>query len=170
MGLLLKKFPYITMDSGIVICNFTSFHDYWLRADEHDTIGEILPGCTKVVSDAYKLDAIEKESTFKKYKEWTCDLSEIPPEWTCVAEWTDIELKYKIPMNILVALGKLHHNRIDYVDVDIILIPFILMDLLKATDGHATVQEYRGLHKVRTCKKIDVRDVTQGIFNNRFCK
>ena len=124
MGLLLNKFPYITMDSGIVVCNFTSFHDYWLRADEHDTIGEILPGCTKVVSDAYKLDAIEKESTF----------------------------------------------RIDYVDVDIILVPFLLMDLLKATDGHATIQEYRGLHKVRTCKKIDVRDVNQGIFNNRFCK
>jgi hypothetical protein len=164
MGLLLKKFPYITMDSGIVICNFTSFHDYWLRADEHDTIGEILPKCTKKIADEYKLKAEEKESIFEKRR----DLSEVSSEY--VAEWTDIELKYKIPIKVLIALGQLHNNRIDYVDVDIILIPFILMDLLKATDGHATIQEYRGLHKVRTCKKIDVRDVTQGIFNNRFCK
>jgi len=135
-----------------------------LRTGRHDTIGEILPGCTKDVADKYKLKAEEKESRFVKRR----DLSEVSSEY--VAEWTDIELKYKIPMKVLVALGKLHHNRIDYVDVDIILVPFILMDLLKATDGHATVQEYRGLHKVRTCKKIDVRDEKQGIFNNRFCK
>ena len=164
MGLLLKKFPYITMDSGIVVCNFTSFHDYWLRAGEHDTKGEILPGCTKDVADEYKLKSEEKESTFVKRR----DVSEVSSEY--VAEWTDIELKYKIPLKVLFALGQLHNNRIDYVELDIILVPFLLMDLLKATDGLNTIQEYRGLHKVRTCKKIDVRDVSQGIFNNRFCK
>jgi|TARA_Y100000034_G_C6646115_1_gene282627 hypothetical protein len=165
VNLLLGEFPYIMMESGIVICNFTSYHEYWLRADYTDTVGEILPTCTKEVADKYKLDSKETQSTFIKRREYS------DGHYEQVAEWTDIELKYKIPTKVLIALGQLHNTKYVGDQLDIILIPFILMDLLKVSyDGHATVQEYRGLDKLRVCKKIDPRDNTKGIFNNRFCK
>ena len=55
VDLLLSQFPVITLNSGVRICNFSSFHEYWLRTDEHDTVGEVLHGCTKAVADNHKL-------------------------------------------------------------------------------------------------------------------
>ena len=154
MNLLLNEFPCITMNNGIVICNFTSFHDYWLRSDEKDTIGEILPGCTKEVADKYKLKSFENTDIF--FKQATAS--------TGTTVWVDIELEHTIPSGVINRLADLH--RYNDGEIDIILLPYLLMDLLKQHHG----PNAGGFNKIRVCKKIDVRDVTQGIFNSRFCK
>ena len=145
-GMLLAEFPYVQLDNGLVVCNFSSFHTYQFNT------GEILGACTKEVADMYKLTS--KHSTRRRSRMGSLGLK----------YWTDVSIKYHTTNVIMDALNMLHsdHRGCDR-DLDIILVPFLLMDILKGATN------WDNFSKLRTCKKVDPRDISQGIFSDKFC-
>ena len=168
VDLLLDQFPVVTLSSGVTICNFSSFHDYWLRTDEHDIKGEKLPGCTKVVADRHKL--ITEESLEPRWKEWDIEETTVPelvewydldkdnPDWLDVNLSLSIDLHTKKDLYVLAKMEKLH----------IILVPYPIQAILNEKWKKDT-RSYTIWCKSRTCRKIDPRDITQGIYSNKFC-
>jgi hypothetical protein len=160
VDLLLDQFPMITLNSGVTICNFSSFHDYWLRTDEHDTKGETLPCCTKEVADRHKL--IAEESLVSRWKEFDTLRDDIDhddsPDWMDVNLDLRIDLHTKKDLYVLAKMQKL----------DIILVPYPIQAILNKKWKKDT-RSYIIWCKSRTCRKIDSRDNTQGIYSNKFC-
>lgn len=135
---MILDFPYLQLNNDLVILNFSSFHTYKFHT------GEELKACTKDVADKYKLDSSHLESIKDG--------------------WTDISIHYSITPVIFDALDKLHSDyRQCNRDLDIILVPFLLMDTLRWNSN------WGNWNKVRTCKKVDPRDMSQGIFSDKFC-
>ena len=159
VDLLLDQFPMITLNNGISICNFSSFHDYWLRTDEHDIKGEILPRCTKEVADRHKL--IAEESLVPRWKGFDTLDDNYPdnsPTWMDVNLDLRIDLHTKKDLYVLAKMEKL----------DIILVPYPIQAILNEQWKKDT-RSYIIWCKSRTCRKIDPRDITQGIYSNKFC-
>ena len=151
--LLLDEFPAITLDNNIRICNFSSFHSYTF-----DT-GEVLPACTKAVADKYKLKDIHKNY-------WNHTRRNGYVHSNCKISWMDVSIKYDLTAEIRHSLALLH----DINELDIVLVPFLLMDLLKSEGEYYMVNSIHSTPpKIRTCKKVDPRDISQGIFSNKFC-
>ena len=160
VDLLLDQFPMITLNSGVSICNFSSFHDYWLRTDEHDIKGETLPRCTKEVADRHKL--IAEESLVPRWKGFDTLRDDIShdnsPNWMDVNLDLRIDLHTKKDLYVLAKMEKL----------DIILVPYPIQAILNEQWKKDT-RSYIIWCKSRTCRKIDPRDITQGIYSNKFC-
>ena len=170
VDLLLDQFPVITLNSGVTICNFSSFHDYWLRLDEHDPKGETLPGCTKVVADRHKL--ITEESLVPRWKGFDTSETDYWGDWefnyheadSNNPDWMDVNLDLRIDLHtekdlyVLAKMEKLH----------IILVPYPIQAILNEQWKKDT-RSFLIWCKSRTCRKIDPRDITQGIYSNKFC-
>jgi hypothetical protein len=148
--ILLDEFPAITLDNNIRICNFSSFHSYTF-----DT-GEVLPSCTKAVADKYKL-----KDTHKHERNYALNGNSNKKVW-----WMDMSIKYQLTAEIRYSLALLH----DINELDVVLVPFLLMDLLKSEGEYYMINSIHSTPpKIRTCKKVDPRDISQGIFSNKFC-
>ena len=163
--LLLDQFPMIALNSGVTVCNFSSFHSY-----KFDT-GEILPACLKETADRHKLDTMEiKRPRWKghdslrsgSFGEWEFEhynLDEDKPDWY------DIELSMSIPthtvkdLKILAKMDKL----------DIIMVPYPIQSIL-GEKRKKDSDMYIIWCKSRTCRKIDPRDNSQGVYSNKFCQ
>mgnify|MGYP003148775292 CR=1 FL=1 len=150
-NILLGEFTQIVLDNGISVVNFSSAHPYKFET------GEILPPCTLEVAHKYKMKNIEiTQTTIKKNS--NVDL-----------QWTDVTMNYGMTKDILTALDEL--TKIE--TVDIILVPFILVDTIKVDMKRSDRTKYYFMEdmisKVRTCKKVDPRDIRQGIKSDMFC-
>ena len=170
VDLLLDQFPVITLNSGVTICNFSSFHDYWLRLDEHDPKGEILPTCTKIVSDRHKL--ITKESLVPRWKGFDTLETDYWTDWdfdyhktsSDNPDWLDVNLSLSIDLHTMKDLYVLAKMK----DLHIILVPYPIQAILNDKWKNDN-RSYTVWCKSRTCRKIDPRDITQGIYSNKFC-
>ena len=168
VDLLLDQFPVITLNSGVTICNFSSFHDYWLRFDEHDPKGETLPGCTKVVADRHKLFTTESlVPRWKGFDTLETDNSQLIQSYNLDEDnpdWVDVNLSLEIDLHTMKDLYVLAKMK----DLHIILVPYPIQAILndKWKDDN---RSYTVWCKSRTCRKIDPRDITQGIYSNKFC-
>ena len=163
--LLLDQFPMIELNSGVTVCNFSSFHSY-----KFDT-GEILPACLKETADRHKLTTTEDKTPRWKghdslyssgFGEWEFEhynLDEDKPDWY------DIELSMSIPahtvkdLKILAKMDKL----------DIIMVPYPIQSIL-GKEWKKNSDMYTIWCKSRTCRKIDPRDHSQGVYSNKFCQ
>ena len=168
VDLLLDQFPVITLNSGVTICNFSSFHDYWLRIDEHDPKGEILPGCTKVVADRHKLFTTESlNPRWKGFDTLETDNSQLIQSYNLDEDnpdWVDVELSLTIDLHTMKDLYVLAKMK----DLHIILVPYPIQAILN-NKWKEDNRSYTVWCKSRTCRKIDPRDITQGIYSNKFC-
>ena len=168
VDLLLDQFPVITLNSGVTICNFSSFHDYWLRLDEHDPKGEILPGCTKVVADRHKLFTTESlNPRWKGFDTLETDNSQLIQSYNLDEDnpdWVDVELSLTIDLHTMKDLYVLAKMK----DLHIILVPYPIQAILN-NKWKEDNRSYTVWCKSRTCRKIDPRDITQGIYSNKFC-
>ena len=148
--MLLDQFPMITLNNGVTVCNFSSNHPY-----KFDT-GETLPACLKITADRHKLDTHEAKT----------------PRWIgskkfCEGEpdWYDVELTHTLPshtkkdLKVLAKMDKL----------DIILVPYPLKSILNE-NWKNDPDTFTIWGKARTCRKIDPRDNSQGIYSNKFCQ
>ena len=163
--LLLDQFPMIALNSGVTVCNFSSNHPYKFNT------GETLPACTKETADRHKLTTIEDKTPRWKghdslhssgYGEWEFEhynLDENKPDWY------DVELSMSIPthtekdLKILAKMDKL----------DIIMVPYPIQSILgKKWKKNSDI--YIIWCKSRTCRKIDPRDNSQGVYSNKFCQ
>ena len=120
VDLLLSQFPVITLNSGVRICNFSSFHSYWLRTDEHDEVGATLPACTKEVADNHKLVTEEvltpRWSKFKVEQTTGADkpffemyeLDRHDPDWLDVELSLSIDLHTMQDLHVLAKMKDLH--------------------------------------------------------------
>ena len=168
VDLLLDQFPVITLNSGVTICNFSSFHDYWLRLDEHDPKGETLPGCTKVVADRHKLFTTESlNPRWKGFDTLETDNSQLIQSYNLDEDnpdWVDVELSLTIDLHTMKDLYVLAKMK----DLHIILVPYPIQAILN-NKWKEDSRSYAVWCKSRTCRKIDPRDITQGIYSNKFC-
>ena len=168
VDLLLDQFPVITLNSGVTICNFSSFHDYWLRLDEHDPKGETLPGCTKVVADRHKLFTTESlNPRWKGFDTLETDNSQLIQSYNLDEDnpdWVDVELSLTIDLHTMKDLYVLAKMK----DLHIILVPYPIQAIL-SNKWMNDSRSYVVWCKSRTCRKIDSRDITQGIYSNKFC-
>mgnify|MGYP006401089103 FL=1 len=169
VDLLLDQFPVITLNSGVTICNFSSFHDYWLRLDEHDPKGETLPGCTKVVADRHKL--ITEESLNPRWKGFDSLDTDLNKVFFKIhdldaknPDWLDVNLSLSIDLHTMKDLYVLAKIK----DLHIILVPYPIQAILN-NKWKEDNRSYTVWCKSRTCRKIDPRDITQGIYSNKFC-
>ena len=170
VDLLLDQFPVTILSSGISICNFSSFHPYWLRTDEHDMVGNVLFACTKTVADNHKLITEEvltpRWSGFKteqtkgadKFFFDTYELDRNDPDWL------DVELSLSIDLHTMKDMYVLAKMK----DLDIILVPYPIQSILNER-WRIDTKSYMIWCKSRTCRKIDPRDITQGVYSNKFC-
>ena len=149
------EFPCITLKNGIRVANFSSAHGYSFVTEEY------LPSCTKEVADKYKMA--------DKHLEKTC-LSQN----TGVA-WQDMHLVYSITDEIKEALNDIATAENGFVDV--ILVPYPVIDTIKrenlgtaSQNGGGVLLKQEAYDKIRTCKKVDPRDVRAGIFSDKFCR
>lgn len=162
--LLLDQFTSIKLNNGITICNFSSFHDYVFNT------GEVLPACTKEVADRHKLLTRERPSSrwighsfaeTSRYDNYMFEHYELDID---KPDWIDVELEMTIASHTLKdlkVLSEMNH-------LDIILVPYPLKDLLnqgwkKSHNGYIIWQ------KARTCRKVDPRDISKGIYSDKFC-
>ena len=168
--LLLDQFPVITLDNGVMICNFSSFHDYWLRTDENDKTGIILPACTKEVADYHKL--ITNEAGIPRWKghdvmdtdywgDWEFEYHKADPN---NPDWIDVNLNMEMDSHTIKDLCTLAEMK----ELHVILVPYPIQAILNEKWGKDT-RSYIIWCKSRTCRKIDPRDITQGIYSNKFC-
>ena len=168
VDLLLDQFPVITLNSGVTICNFSSFHDYWLRLDEHDPKGETLPGCTKVVADRHKLFTTESlNPRWKGFDTLETDNSQLIQSYNLDEDnpdWVDVELSLTIDLHTMKDLYVLAKMK----DLHVILVPYPIQAIL-SNKWMNDSRSYIVWCKSRTCRKIDPRDITQGIYSNKFC-
>ena len=130
VDLLLDQFPVITLNSGVTICNFSSFHDYWLRLDEHDPKGETLPGCTKVVADRHKLFTTESlNPRWKGFDTLETDNSQLIQSYNLDEDnpdWVDVELSLTIDLHTMKDLYVLAKMK----DLHVILVPYPIQAIL----------------------------------------
>ena len=170
VDLLLSQFPVITLNSGVRICNFSSFHSYWLRTDEHDEIGNTLPACTKEVADNHKLVTEEvltpRWSKFKVEQTTGADkpFFEMYELDRHDPDWLDVELSLSIDLYTMQDL----HVLAKMEDLDIILVPYPIQSILNER-WRIDTKSYVIWCKSRTCRKIDPRDISQGVYSNKFC-
>lgn len=151
------RFPLIQIiGSGLYIVNFSSLHSYTFDN------GQVLEGCTKEIAYKYKL-----ESHITKAPRWMgVDKDEAP-------DWYDIDLTYTIPDHMLGALTEIAL----YSPIDIVLVPYPVMQCFKDErqfisdeKRYWTGKEMIILDKIRVCKKVDSRDISQGILSYEFCR
>ena len=168
VDLLLDQFPVITLNSGVTICNFSSFHDYWLRLDKDDAKGEILPRCTKVIADRHKLITREiLNPRWKGFDTLETDNSQLIQSYNLDEDnpdWVDVELSLTIDLHTMKDLYVLAKMK----DLHIILVPYPIQAILN-NEWKGDTRSYVVWCKSRTCRKIDPRDITQGIYSNKFC-
>ena len=170
VDLLLSQFPVVTLNSGVTICNFSSFHKYWLRTDEHDTVGEVLHGCTKAVADNHKLITEEvitpRWSGFRVEQTKDADkpffeMYELDRHYS---DWLDVELSLSIDLHTMQDLHVLAKMN----DLHVILVPYPIQSIFNER-WRIDSKSYTIWCKSRTCRKIDPRDITQGVYSNKFC-
>ena len=152
------EFPCITLDNGIRIVNFSSFHGYRF------VTGEYLDACTKEVADKYKMHGDHLE-------EMCNSLHDID------INWLDMNIVYTITDDIKEALNGIAKAEDDA--IDIILVPYIVVDTIKrdmdealTNVGRSNAEVYlsrAAIARIRTCKKVDVRDISIGIYSDKFC-
>ena len=168
--LLLDQFPVITLNNGVSICNFSSFHSYWLRTDEHDEVGITLPACTKEVADNHKLITEEvitpRWSGFRVEQTKDADkpFFEMYELDRLYSDWLDVELSLSIDLRTTQDLHVLAKMK----DLDVILVPYPIQSILNER-WRIDSKSYTIWCKSRTCRKIDPRDITQGVYSNKFC-
>ena len=163
--MLLDQFPMITLNNGVTVCNFSSNHSY-----KFDT-GETLPACLKVTADRHKLSIIETKiprwkghdaSDSNKYEKWEFEhhnLNENKPDWYDIELTRHSLLSHtKKDLEVLAKMNKL----------DIILVPFVVKSILN-DQWKTDAVIYKISKKARTCRKIDPRDNSQGIYSSKFC-
>ena len=118
--LLLDQFPVITLDNGVTICNFSSFHDYW-------------------EFEYHKADPNNPD-------------------------WIDVNLNMEMDSHTIKDLCTLAEMK----ELHVILVPYPIQAILNKKWNKST-KSYIIWCKSRTCRKIDPRDITQGIYSNKFC-
>jgi hypothetical protein len=154
--LLLDQFPMIALNSGVTVCNFSSFHPYKFNT------GETLPACTKETADRHKLTTIED-----KTPRWK-SLDSFDEKWLAEdhePDWYDIKLTLKIPMHTIKDLKILAEMD----KLDIIMVPYPIQSELNE-NWRKNADMYIIWCKSRTCRKIDPRDHSQGVYSNKFCQ
>ena len=121
--------PVTTLFSGIRICNFSSPHEF--KFDD----GSTLPACDRERSQKLTLKAKEEE--------------------TQQENWVDIQILFQMSEPVERELQELQTRE----DIDIILIPFPVMESLK-----------RAGMEIGKCRVVRMKDRTNKIaFSNRFC-
>jgi|TARA_Y100000310_G_scaffold185079_1_gene185172 hypothetical protein len=135
-------YTQITLKNGLTIVNFSSPHPFTF------TTGEILPACEPEWVEKMSLDIYE-ESTERHLR-------------NSYTRWNDIKMSVGIPDNVR---KKLWYAQIGS-DIDIILVPFMLLQALKDCDY------YWGSDKdnIWKCRTIRCADrITKEIYPDRFC-
>ena len=79
--------------------------------------------------------------------------------------WYDIKLKFKIPMHTMKDLKILAEMD----KLDIIMVPYPIQSIL-GKKWKKDSDMYIIWCKSRTCRKIDPRDNSQGVYSNKFCQ
>jgi len=130
-----KVCPVITLDNGIRIANWSSPHEFKF------TTGEVLPACTP---ERVKLMSLEIDEIVVNNE-----------------KWKDIEMSTKVTETIYDDLRKLQDDD----EIDIILVPFMVLDALK--NSYST--SYGSL-STEKCRVIRVANrVTKEIYPDKFC-
>ena len=136
-----NEFPFIKLNNGLTVMNFSSPHNYTFHT------GEVLPACSDDVAQKYKLD-----SDHTLYDRGV---------------YSDVLIKYDISNEMCDVLIKAN----DYDGIDIILVPYPVLDawsaMIRNLDDDYLRYLERVLLKIRTCK-LDDR-VTKVIKSNEFC-
>lgn len=122
--------PIVTLASGIRIVNFSSAHAFTFSD------GSVLEGCPRELAEALKFEAKE----------------ELIPNGR---GWTDVKLSFDMGEVMREALLALE----GYVDIDIILVPFVVMDAIRISGMTCT--------KARVQRKVD--RFSQIVSADRFC-
>ena len=79
-------------------------------------------------------------------------------------DWLDVELSLSIDLHTMQDLYVLAKME----DLDIILVPYPIKSILNER-WRIDSKSYVVWCKSRTCRKIDPRDITQGVYSDRFC-
>ena len=142
-----NEFPFIKLNSGVTVMNFSSPHDYVFHT------GEVLPACNHEIAQKYKLNSDHILHDRGIY--------------------SDVLIKYDISNDMYLAL----QGATIYNDIDIILVPYPVLDAwslrIKLRTFSNDMEQYdhdaaeRVLLKIRTCK-LDDR-VTKVIRSDEFC-
>lgn len=122
--------PVITLKNGIRVANLSSPHSFKFIT------GEELPACSAEVANRLKLEQVEKE---------------VPG----IKGTIDIELTFQMSAAVREELDVLSGRE----DIDIVIVPFPVMNALK---------EERPIGKFRVCRVAD--RVTKAIFSDKFCR
>ena len=142
-----NEFPFIKLNSGVTVMNFSSPHEYVFNT------GEVLPACSDEVAQKYKLDSNHTLHDRGIY--------------------SDVLIKYDISDDMYRAL----QGATIYDGIDIILVPYPVLAAwslrIKLRTFSNDMEQYdhdaaeRVLLKIRTCK-LDDR-VTKVIKSDQFC-
>jgi len=183
--LLLDQFPMIALNSGVTVCNFSSFHSYKFNT------GETLPKCTKETADRHSMKTIEHKTERWKGFETIETNRYVHQDWSYLdtkehaarlnkegiawfkekgldrdnPDWYDLELNMLIQKHTLKDLTVLANMD----KLDIILIPRPVQEILNE-NWQNDPDIYKIRLKARTCRKLDSRDNSQGIYSNKFCR
>ena len=142
--------PVITLKNGINIANFSSPHPF------NFITGEILPACEDKWSNRMKLHIEEIEHTNSiETINGTNFALKMSTDKVCVV---DVELKISIQRHVREALYILMH----YDDIDIILVPHMVLQAMKNHNGHGMITD--------KCRVIRCADrITKEIYSDKFC-
>ena len=135
-----NEFPFIKLNSGVTVMNFSSPHEYVFNT------GEVLPACSDDVAQKYKLDSDHTLHDRGVY--------------------SDVLIKYNISNEMCDVLVKAS----EYNGIDIILVPYPVLNAwstMVRQDVHEVAWCEQVLLKIRTCK-LDDR-VTKAIRSDQFC-
>jgi hypothetical protein len=187
MRIIYEKYPFLKLNNGIGVCNFTSPHRYIF------TTGETLAACSDHIANSMKLKGQHtgtgrviinggQESIAIPQKDvdnWKEYIIKGWPQYRNEVMWLDVSIDYKIPDKMLDDI--LAINEMDI--VDIILVPYPVLNAWKSDTkmqdkviaGSEIIPELDivndhqlALNKMRTCHLYD--RVKKVIYNDRFCK
>ena len=135
-----NEFPFIKLNNGLTVMNFSSPHSYTFHT------GEVLPACSDEVAQKYKLNSDHTLHDRGVY--------------------SDVLIKYNISNDMFNILVK----ATEYNGIGIILVPYPVLDAwstLVRQDVYEAASCEQVLLKIRTCK-LDDR-VTKVIRSDQFC-
>ena len=176
-GILLSQFPFITLNNGVKICNFSSAHPYTFETEE------ILPACTMKVAQEHKLSddnvtsprfvgisAYEQYYVDHEYSRFNDKGERMKPRDPNKPDYEDVRINYYLEENSIAALTALART-----DLDVILVPYpvkqCIDDAKKYQQALDNPDERFDIiyQKARVCKKVNPRDISQGIKSTQFC-
>ena len=152
-------YTQITLKNGLTIVNFSSPHPFTF------TTGEILPACEPEWSKKMSLDIYEESTERRKTNDYNHGMIET------VGLWSDTKISVGIPdvvrKNLLLVQTKL--------DIDIVLVSFMLLKALKDCDVYWGKKDlsngrYHDHDNIWKCRTIRCADrITKEIYPDRFC-